>query len=129
MNPQNLIEILPSYLRIEIVEAPSELLQNSRLACVMYIGPLRFDWHLEVSEHQPPFRFVDFQKEGPFRKYKHTHLFQAEKDGTRLTDVIEYELPLPFSGLASRIGFQNHLKEVLTHGQRTTRSLIEQKGG
>ena len=127
MDPNNLIRILPSYLKIEIVEAPPQLFHRARLVCIMFVGPLRFDWQIEISEFQHPHRFVDVQKEGPFRRYTHTHLFREEDGATRLTDVIEYDLPLPFTGLASRVGFQSRLQDVLAHGQRTTRSLLEGK--
>lgn len=128
-DPRNLLKILPPYLRIEIVEAPTRLKRGVSLRYAMYVGPLRFDWIGEIVEHEPPRRFVDVQKKGPFRKYVHTHLFEAIEDGTRLTDTIEYELPLgPLAELADRIQFQSRLAEMLEHGQQETRALLEKKG-
>ncbi len=127
MDPKNLIQVLPPYLKIEIVEAPSKLLQGARMVCVMFVGPLRFDWQIEISEFQPPHRFTDVQTAGPFRKYLHTHLFGEEAGATRLSDVVEFELPLPLAGLASRVGFVDRLKDVLVQGQQATRAVLEAK--
>jgi hypothetical protein len=125
LDPKNLIQVLPPYLKIEIVEAPSKLSQGARLVCVMLVGPLRFDWQIEISKYQPPHRFSDIQTKGPFRKYEHTHLFSEEAGATRLSDVIEYELPLSLADLASRVGFVDRLKDVLAHGQQATRASVE----
>jgi ligand-binding SRPBCC domain-containing protein len=47
-----------------------------------------------VTVWEPQSRFVDEQREGPFRKWIHTHRFEALPDGgTRVTDTIDYETP------------------------------------
>jgi ligand-binding SRPBCC domain-containing protein len=124
--PRNLLKVLPSYLRIEIVESPPRLYRGALLKCVIHVGPLRFDWKLEITEHNAPHRFVDAQKSGPFRRYVHTHLIEQEGESTRLTDIIEYELPLgPFAELANRVGFRDRLMEVATMGQQSTKEMLE----
>jgi ligand-binding SRPBCC domain-containing protein len=126
--PHNLIKVLPPYLRIEIVQAPPRLYLGALVRCVMHVGPLRFDWKIEVTEHDSPFRFADSQKSGPFRRYVHTHLIQPDGKSTRLTDTIEYELPIgPFAELANRVGFQNRLLDVLKMGQQSTKELLEKR--
>ena len=127
-NPLNLTKVLPPYLRVDIIEAPSQLSDGALLQCVIHIGPLRFDWKNEIAEYAPPRRFVDVQREGPFGRYVHTHVFQPEAGVTRITDIIEYELPLgPLAELASRIGFASRMKDVLEHGQKTTKAVLENK--
>lgn len=56
----------------------------------------------EVSQSgwQPPERFVDEQVAGPFRHFRHEHLFEPAGRGTRMTDSWEHELRW---GLAGRI--------------------------
>lgn len=125
MDPKNLIQVLPPYLKIEVIEAPAKLSQGARLVCIMLVGPLRFDWQIEINEYQPPHRFSDIQTTGPFGRYEHIHLFGEEDGATRLSDVIEYELPSSLADLASRVGFADRLKDVLVHGQEVTRALVE----
>ena len=48
----------------------------------------------EVTVWEPEQRFVDEQREGPFKRWVHTHQFEALPDGgTRVTDRVEYEPP------------------------------------
>jgi len=45
--------------------------------------------------------FRDEMRAGPFRRWRHTHRFSAVPGGTRLTDHVEYALPLgPARGLS-----------------------------
>ena len=126
-DPRNLLKILPAYLRVDIVEVPKSLKQGAVLKYAMHVGPLRFDWIGEIVDYEAPSKFVDVQTAGPFQNYRHTHMFVAEGSRTRMTDIIEYELPLgPLAELANRIHFKSRLEEVLEHGQQTTLSLLEE---
>lgn len=45
--------------------------------------------------------FIDEMLDGPFPRWHHTHRFEAISVGTRMTDRVEYTLPLgPGSGLS-----------------------------
>ena len=126
-DPRNLLKILPPYLRVDIVEVPKSLKRGAVLKYAMFVGPLRFDWTGEIVEYESPSQFVDIQTKGPFHNYRHAHVFVPEGSGTRMTDIIEYELPLgPLAELANRIHFQSRLEEVLKHGQQMTRTLLEE---
>ncbi len=43
--------------------------------------------------------FTDEQRQGPFGKWRHSHLFEAVPGGTRVSDRIEYEPPSGVLGL------------------------------
>jgi hypothetical protein len=125
-DPRNLLKILPPFLRVETLTGPDRLRQGARLKYTMYIGPLRFDWEAEITVYQPPGRFVDVQRAGPFRSFEHDHRFEAEGQGTRQVDAVEYELPLgPLSELAARVQLNARLTEILELGQQSTRAILE----
>lgn len=68
--------------------------------------------------------FRDEMLDGPFARWHHTHRFEAVEGGTRVTDRVDYALPLgPARGLsaAARPGFA--LVFALRH--RRTRRLLE----
>lgn len=66
-------------------------------------------WTSLITDWDPPNRFTDIQIRGPYRLWRHTHGFRAESTGTRVSDRVEYALPLgPLGRLA-------HL--LLVHGQ------------
>ena len=53
----------------------------------------------KITAFERPQRFVDEMTEpGPFRFYRHEHLFEAEDRGTRMVDIVDfavrYRLPL-----------------------------------
>ncbi len=125
-DPRNLLKVLPPYLRVEIVDPPERLASGRVLSYRMFIGPLRFEWDAEIAAYEPPRRFTDVQKKGPFSSFVHEHVFEREGDGTRLIDVVDYELPLgPLGELANRVQIQARLVEVLEFGQAATRAALE----
>ena len=41
-----------------------------------------FSWRTEISVWEPPNRFVDTQRRGPYREWIHTHTFRSTAGGT-----------------------------------------------
>ena len=127
-NPSNIAKVLPAYLRVEILQAPERLHAGAQLWYRMYLGPLRFEWKLEITEHEAPFRFVDVQRAGPFQTYRHTHGFAPEGAGTRMSSLIEYEPPPgALSELAHRVVLHDRLAEALEQVHQTTKVLLERR--
>jgi ligand-binding SRPBCC domain-containing protein len=47
-----------------------------------------------ISEYERPYRFVDEQVDGPFRSWRHEHVFVApDPSATMMRDVIEFTAP------------------------------------
>ncbi|MER6974993.1 SRPBCC family protein [Nocardioides sp. NPDC000445] len=46
-----------------------------------------------ISQYDAPYRFVDEQESGPFRRWWHEHRFDPVAGGTLMTDVVELESP------------------------------------
>ena len=53
--------------------------------------PLR--WRTEITAWDPPHRFVDEQRRGPYRQWVHTHSFVPKDGGTLCLDRVEYAVP------------------------------------
>ncbi len=53
--------------------------------------PLR--WRSKISVWEPPYRFVDEQLLGPYRRWHHEHLFEETPRGTLVRDVVHYAVP------------------------------------
>lgn len=91
---ENLEAITPEFLRFEIL---------SPLPIVMGVGalidyrlrlrgfPVR--WKTEITAWDPPFRFVDEQKRGPYRLWIHEHQFKDHDGGTLCIDDVRYAVP------------------------------------
>lgn len=66
-------------------------------------GPVGIPWHARHTELDRGRWFVDEQVSGPFRSWRHEHLFEDApaadgRPGTRITDTVTFELPTPVPG-------------------------------
>jgi ligand-binding SRPBCC domain-containing protein len=50
--------------------------------------PIR--WQSEITAWEPPHRFVDEQRRGPYRAWIHEHTFEAQDGGTLARDLVQY---------------------------------------
>lgn len=67
-----------------------------------------------ITEMEEPTRFVDEQTRGPFRSFRHEHVFEATaQGGTRMTDTIDLASPV-FGVLAERLVLVPHLRRLLS---------------
>ena len=82
--------------------------------------PLR--WQTEITEWQPPFRFVDVQKRGPYRLWEHTHTFEAQNEGTLCRDAVRYT---PFGGaLMNSLFVRKDIEKIFNYRQKKLASLL-----
>lgn len=68
-----------------------------------------------ISEYDRPRRFVDHQLRGPFRRFRHEHLFAATGDGaTLMTDVLDFRAPFGLLGrLAEWLVLDRYLEKLI----------------
>ena len=53
--------------------------------------PIR--WQSRICVWEPPFRFVDEQTRGPYRRWHHEHTFEPVDGGTLCRDIVDYAVP------------------------------------
>jgi uncharacterized protein len=99
----------PPWRRVEVAESRGgiEPGDGKRLELPL-LGPFAIEWDLEHEPLQDNIGFVDVQRSGPFRQWRHEHRFipTGERDSI-LEDKITYSLPLGAFGRvagARRIG-------------------------
>jgi NADH dehydrogenase len=86
-------------------------------------------WRTEIRDYAAPHRFRDIQMRGPYRRWEHTHGFEPVAGGTRIDDVVEYELPLgPLGRLAHRWIVRAELERIFTHRARAIADIFEPAG-
>jgi len=67
-----------------------------------------------ITTFDAPHRFVDEQVRGPFARFRHEHLFEADGTGSVMIDRLEYAAPLgPLGGIAERLVVTRHLRRLL----------------
>ena len=75
---------------------------------------LPFRMTSRITELERPTRFVDEQARGPFRWFRHEHLFEANAAGTLMTDRVSFQAPVSGLGWAvERVLLGAYMKKLI----------------
>jgi ligand-binding SRPBCC domain-containing protein len=88
---RNLEQITPPWLKFHVVNAGTiTMTPGARIEYRLKLRGLPMRWESEITAWEPPYRFVDEQRRGPYRFWKHEHTFAARANGTDVTDEVQY---------------------------------------
>ena len=88
---RNLQTLTPPWLKFEVLTpAPIVMRPGTLIDYRIRIHGLRIRWRTEITEWDPPHRFVDVQLSGPYTLWHHTHTFEERDGGTRCRDRVRY---------------------------------------
>jgi ligand-binding SRPBCC domain-containing protein len=86
--------ITPPWLHFAVLTpAPIPMGPGARIDYRLRIHGLPIRWQSEISVWEPPFRFVDEQRRGPYRFWIHEHGFEARGGSTLVHDRVRYGVP------------------------------------
>jgi ligand-binding SRPBCC domain-containing protein len=91
---RNLQSITPPWLDFSILTPAPILMRAGTLIdyrLKLHGFPIR--WQTQITAWEPPHRFVDEQRRGPYRLWIHEHRFEARDGGTLVSDFVRYEAP------------------------------------
>ncbi len=121
----NLQRITPPELRFRIrTPLPIDMKRGALIEYRLALFGVPFGWRTEISEWDPPHRFVDRQLAGPYRQWVHTHEFLSERGGTRMRDTVLYSLPLAALGLVALPVVRRQLTRIFDYRERTIQALL-----
>ena len=120
----NLQTITPSWLKFVVLTPVPIVMRSGTLIdyrITIYGLPLR--WRTEISEWDPPHRFVDAQLRGPYTLWHHTHTFEECGGGTRCRDRVRYR---PRGGaLVNWLFVRRDVERIFQYRQQRLRELIQ----
>jgi ligand-binding SRPBCC domain-containing protein len=88
----NLARLTPPWLRVRVeIELPATLTPGRLIDYRLRPCGVPMRWRSEITEWDPPHRFVGEQRRGPFRWWIHTHTFLPHEAGTEVEDVVDYD--------------------------------------
>jgi ligand-binding SRPBCC domain-containing protein len=91
----NLEQLTPPWLHFQILTpVPIQIRRGTIIDYRLRLHGFPIRWQSEITAWEPPHRFVDEQRRGPYRRWIHQHEFLAERGGTIVRDSVEYEMPL-----------------------------------
>jgi ligand-binding SRPBCC domain-containing protein len=139
-DPANLPALMPAWQRARVekhvaLSAPSLPTATSAAAgegSLITISfrpipwvPLRLSWDAYITEFRWNDFFCDEQRRGPFHYFRHCHRVRQERNGTVVSDDVEYELPLGKLGdLANALAMNRQIRDLFNYRQKMLPRLL-----
>jgi uncharacterized protein YbjT (DUF2867 family)/ligand-binding SRPBCC domain-containing protein len=129
-DPRNLGRLTPSSMGFEFLTDDFEMREGLEIR--YRIRPLLgipMTWTTRITGYEPPHRFTDIQLSGPYRRWEHTHSFEAVEGGTLVRDEIDYAVPLgPLGDLTNALVVRGELERIFRHRAETIRTALAPAG-
>jgi ligand-binding SRPBCC domain-containing protein len=85
-----------------------------------------FNMTVEITEMNRPVHFQDAMVKGPFRYFRHDHIFTQQGQSTTMVDRVEFASPVPALGaLVDLFVLRHHLKHFLHERNRVLKAASE----
>ena len=86
--------ITPGWLHFAVLTSPPLDIQTGTLIDYrLRLHGLPVRWKTRIRDWEPPFRFVDEQLKGPYRRWHHEHIFLEAGSNTVVRDIVDYRVP------------------------------------
>ena len=117
-SPRNLQKITPKDMGFQITDFDNKPMYAGQI--IQYkVSPLlglKLSWTTVITYVKENSYFVDEQRFGPYALWHHKHFFEATENGTKMTDLVHYALPLGFLGrIMNTLVVKNKLKEIFDY--------------
>lgn len=91
---RNLQTITPPWLHFEITTpGEMEMKPGTRIEYRLRLHGFPLTWVSEITAWDPPHRFVDEQRKGPYLLWVHEHRFSEGDGRTLVADKVRYAVP------------------------------------
>lgn len=93
-NAKNLEALTPPALRFVILTPDPIIMRRGLLLDYrLRLHGIPFHWQSEITAWDPPNRFEDSQRKGPYHWWVHEHRFLPDGEGTLMIDRVRYGVP------------------------------------
>jgi ligand-binding SRPBCC domain-containing protein len=120
----NLETITPPWLKFEVLTPrPIEMRAGLRIDYRLRLRGLPLRWQSEITAWEPPCRFVDQQRRGPYRSWIHEHTFKERDGGTLAKDIVRYDV---LGGwLANQLFVRRDVERIFRFRQATLQEVFK----
>jgi len=90
---ENLEALTPRWLHFSILPPrPIAMKAGTRIRYQLRLHGIPLRWESEITAWEPPHRFVDEQRSGPYHRWIHEHQFLEHDGGTTVRDIVQYSV-------------------------------------
>lgn len=127
----NLEAITPPWLHFRVLTPrPIEMRAGTLIDYRLRVHGIPLRWRSEISVWDPPHRFVDEQRRGPYALWHHEHLFEEKDGGTLCTDVVRYAAPGgPFRRWIERLWVGPDVQRIFRYREARLKELFPPTDG
>jgi len=113
-DPTNLQVLTPPWLHFRLTtRQPIKLEPGARINYNLKLHSFTIRWESEITVWEPPHRFVDEQRRGPYDLWVHEHAFAETDGGTTVSDRVRYAV---FGGaLSNRLFVARDLDRIFRY--------------
>jgi ligand-binding SRPBCC domain-containing protein len=128
---ENLERITPPELGFRIhARRPIQMGRGTLIDYTIRLSRVPLRWRTLIETWEPGKRFVDVQLRGPYRHWRHEHVFSAVPGGTEVRDHVEYELPFgPLGSAAHAVWVRRQLERIFDYRARAIEQLFAAESG
>ena len=123
----NLQILTPPWLRFTVITpAPIHIAPGALIDYRLRVRGIPIRWQSCINVWDPPFRFVDEETLGPYKRWHHEHVFEEAEGGTMCRDFVDYEV---YGGkLIDSLLVRPDLFKIFTFRQSKLRELFPEIG-
>lgn len=126
-NPGYLDLLTPPWFRLRILgEPPTPLQAGVEISYSLRWRHLPFSWTSRLTEWNPCERFTYVQVKGPYRDFRHEHVFKSLGDETEVTDVVYFSTP--GGRLADKLISKPDLRRIFAYRERAAARMLSAFG-
>jgi ligand-binding SRPBCC domain-containing protein len=123
----NLEALTPPWLRFEILsQRPIQMRAGTLIDYRIRLHGIPVRWTSEITQWDPPHFFIDTQRRGPYRLWRHQHRFCGHEDSTQVVDEVEYAIA--FDWLTHPWLVKPDLEQIFDFRERELRRLFPAAG-
>ena len=112
----NLGLMTPAALRFQTVGHVPQLSDGAVIDYRIRVGPFALRWRTRIARWEPPRSFADVQESGPYRVWRHEHVFTPHGRTTTMEDRVYYAPPLgALSGVINAFVVAPRLREIFRY--------------
>ena len=126
-SPKNLNELTPKNMNFKILSGRSDDFFPGKIISYS-VNPFKYynlKWVTEITHIEKNKFFIDEQRFGPYKMWHHKHFLEAVDAGTKITDVVHYQVPFGILGrLLHPFIIKPKLDQIFAHREKAIRSIF-----